>query len=197
MSGNISNILTNYIIKNGNIEEEDRDIYEYGFHSAIAMISNTATFLLICYIFNMFHEGIVYGILFMILRVYAGGVHLSSNIRCYILSSTVLIGTLILIKYTMMNDGLMLVLSAFSSAIIYFLSPVEDKNKPLDDVERREYKKRTRTILKLDIFLFIVLFLNNHARFAYIVSILLVEMAIFMVLGTIKNNIIRKERNSI
>lgn len=192
MSSNISNMLTNYIIKNGNIEEEDRDIYEYGFHSAIAMISNTVTFFLICYIFNMFLEGIVFGILFVMLRGYAGGVHLSSNIKCFILSSMVLIGTLSLIKYTTTDRTLMFVLTALASLVINFLSPVQDKNKPLDKVERNEYKKRTRIILKLDIFLFIILFLSNHAKFAYIVSILLVEMAIFMVLGTIKNKMIRE-----
>lgn len=191
MNGNISNMLTNYIIRNGNIDEEDREIYEYGFQSAIAMIINTVTFFLICYIFNMFLEGVVYGILFMILRVYAGGVHLSSNIKCYILSGTVLIGTLILIKYTTMNQTLMVVFTAIACSIISFLSPVEDKNKPLDEVERTEYKRRTRTALKLDIFLFVILFLNNHEKFAYIVSILLVEMAVFMILGTMKNNMIR------
>lgn len=192
MISNISNMLTNYIIKNGNIEEEDREIYEYGFQSGIAMINNTIMFLLICYVFNMFLEGIVYGILFMILRVYAGGVHLSSNIKCYLLSSAVLIVTLGIIKYTMMDQTLMLVLTAIASSVISFLSPVEDKNKPIDEIERSEYKKRTRIALKLDIFLFIILFLNNHVKFAYIVSILLVEMAVFLILGTIKNNMIRE-----
>lgn len=189
MKKTVSYRLADYIMQYADIDREDRDIYEYGIKSGIMMFWNTAAFFLISYIFQMFIPGILFTLLFMMLRVHAGGVHLSSSVKCFIVSSLTFAGTLLLLRDTSLDKIPVLVLGVIAGIVIWALAPVEDKNKPLDELEYRVYRKRTRIISTLYMLAMLILLWKGSMQYAYLVSILLFEVAIILVLGIIKNAI--------
>lgn len=183
----ISAKLTNYIIKNGSIHENEKEIYEYGMTSFIAMGCNTISFFLISYMCDMFFEGIIYGALFIILRIYAGGAHLSKNISCFIASSGLVIGTLLLVKYTSINQSIIITLTMIMALVIWTLSPVEAKNRPLDMIEYKVYRYRVRAVLLLELFIMIVCVYIGIQRLGYIISYVIIEIGTIMIIGKIIN----------
>lgn len=184
----ISKKLTNYIVIKGSIKESEKDIYEYGMTSFLAMGCNTISFLLICYMCDMFFEGIIYGVLFIILRIYAGGAHLSSNIICFFASSSLVIGTLLLVKYTPIDEIILITLTMIIAIVIWVLSPVEAKNKPLDKIEYKIYRFRARAILLLELLMMTVCVYMRMKTIGYIISLVILEVGIIMVIGSIINN---------
>lgn len=191
----ISGKLTNYIIKNGSIQESDKEIYEYGIASFLAMGCNTLSFLLICYLCDMFLEGIIYGILFILLRIYAGGIHLTSNIKCFIASSGVVIGTLLLLKHISLDNIILIILAIIASFVIWILSPVEAVNKPLDEKELIVYRGRARAILLLELFIMAISLFLDIRIISYIITLVLMEIGIIMIIGRVMNIYLIKKIN--
>lgn len=77
------------------------------------------------------------------LRMLAGGYHAKTPLRCYNFSVIMLIVVSIGIKYISITDWGYYILLATTALIVIVFSPVEDKNKPLDETESKAYKRRT------------------------------------------------------
>ena len=72
----VSKFLTDYIIRKGMVDEEDRNMYEYGF----VITMEVGLFVIFCLIMtlqlHMIINGILFFIVFVPLRLYSGGLHL-------------------------------------------------------------------------------------------------------------------------
>lgn len=91
----LSERITTYVIKAGAITEESYTIYQYGFQIGLEMISCFIVCLGIAILLHMIPQFIVFTTIFILLRTYAGGVHLNSYFGCFICS--VAIQTLVLL----------------------------------------------------------------------------------------------------
>jgi len=98
MANVLSKKLAKQLCMNGNIKEEEVDLYAYGFFSFFMYLSGILTSLLIGFVMNMFIESIIFLIMFMPLRSFAGGIHVSSYLKCYIISNIALISILYIIN---------------------------------------------------------------------------------------------------
>lgn len=78
---------------------------------------------------------------------------------------------------------------AISALIIFVLSPVEDKNKPLDKIELKVYRKRTLLILLAE--LIICVLSNVIDLYAVFISINynLAVMSVIILLGMLKSKL--------
>lgn len=87
------------------------------------------------------------------------------------------------------RDVVNYVVLAISAFIIFVLSPVEDKNKPLDKIELKVYRKRTLLILLAELII-CVLFnvIDLHAVFISI-NYNLAVMSIIILLGMLKSKL--------
>ena len=99
------------------------------------------------YIFAYDSAVLVFTGVFMLLRTYAGGLHLNSYFGCFI-CSTIIQTTILLIdnQYTIILPiawGIIL----SSAALILINAPVENINRVLDEDEKRHCKKLTSRIL--------------------------------------------------
>ena len=139
------------LIADGAIEEEDKEIYEYGFTQGITMIVNILCTILIGICMNMLAEDIIFMITYIPLRSYAGGFHAKTKFRCFIYSNLLVVLVLGLIKFLAGYTYFMLVAGIIGAGCIIFLAPVEDQNKPLDEKEVEVYGKKARRMLLLDI----------------------------------------------
>ena len=182
--------FVNKLINSNIIKKEDSEIYSYGFKEMLFITLNIITTLFIGLIFNKIFEIILFMITYSSIRVYAGGYHARTKLRCYIFSVLMLISVCYILKLNLLNSYLLIViLTIISSCIILYLAPVEDKNKPLDKIEIKVYTKRTiRNLIILLIALCITLIFNKINLSACICISLLCN-GIMLILGKINNSI--------
>ena len=136
--------FVNRLISSSIIEKEDAEIYIYGFKEMVFVALNLITTIFIGLIFNKIFEVILFMITYIPIRVYAGGYHARTKLRCYIFSVLMLISVCYILKLYLLKDYLLIVILAIiSSSIVLYLAPVEDENKLLDEIEIKVYTKRT------------------------------------------------------
>ena len=75
----LSEKITDYVIKTGAASEESYAIYQYGFQIGLEMVSCFLTCFCIAIWLHMIPEFVVFTIVFMLLRTYAGGLHLNEK----------------------------------------------------------------------------------------------------------------------
>lgn len=160
----IAQRLLRYAVKNGIVKTEDIDLYCYAYVNLISQIVNWTSLLLLAGLFHAVPQMILYMVLFMPLRAFAGGYHSRDYLRCY-LSST-LFQVLIMLAAPVAASAMipLAVLGALfvSAAVIFVMAPVADKNKPLSDREQVRYRKVTLLILLVEcIIILLPLFCNT------------------------------------
>lgn len=124
----------------GIVQKSNRALYEYGLRQMFATILNILTMLLIGFIMGLAVPAMVYTIAYIPLRVYAGGYHASTPQRCWAFSAIMLWIALCIVKYTpQMYFWVITTLSLIACIVVFLLSPVEDRNKRLDEKEHHVY----------------------------------------------------------
>ncbi|SFR91735.1 accessory gene regulator ArgB-like protein [Anaeromicropila populeti] len=185
------------LVCDGTIEADDRELYAYGLNQGIIMLINISLTIGIGILLQMFLETIVFMLVYMPLRSFAGGVHAKTQTRCFIYSMLLVVGVLLAIKYFPVNEILIIAAAAVSSAIIFVLAPVEDLNKPIDDVERKIYGGKARRILGICfgsmILLLFLPFGMILKKFAITIMITLLMLSVALILGIRKNKILRSK----
>ena len=143
----LSEKLTDYIIKTGVVSEESYAIYKYGFQIGIEMLSCFLVCLGIAIYLRMIPEFLVFTGSFMLLRTYAGGLHLNSFTRCFICSVFVQTLVLLISKQCTILLPIAWVIIFCGSILIWENAPVETVNRELDTDEKAHCKKVTVKVL--------------------------------------------------
>lgn len=183
--GNLVKKVTNYFIINGIIKEEDKEIYSYGLHQGLLIVINILTTIAIGFLFAMVVESILFMIAYIPLRSYAGGYHAKTELRCYFLSTILIVLALLLMKFIPIREYIILGITGISGLIIYILAPVEDRNKPLDQIEYKMYRKKSRNILAIEILSLLVFYLLGFKKISLIISISIFILSLMLVMGKV------------
>lgn len=150
----LSEKLTEYIIETGAVSAELYAIYQYGFQIGLEMLCCFVSCLSIAIYLHMIPEFIVFTGIFMLLRVYAGGVHFNSFGKCFICS--IVVQMLILFidsKYKLaLTDAWRIII--ICAILILKAAPVESINRELESDEKKYCQKVTMKIL-ICIFIFV------------------------------------------
>lgn len=149
MFARIAERITEELEDNQIIKSEDRELYAYGLNQGIIIILNMITTLCIGLLFGCIVELLVFMVAYIPLRSFAGGYHAKTPLRCYLSSIVMLIIVSVAIQYVTLKIWVYYIIVAVSVMIIAVLAPVEDRNKPLDDIEMKVYKRRTIVCLSL------------------------------------------------
>lgn len=139
----ISRKITNRLLLKKVIKQEDWEIYQYGVYQLIINVVHIITLLILGIIFNEVWQGIIFALTFVILRIYAGGYHAPTPLKCYLLTTSIIIAVLSVMKYVEIDYFVCLILLIISSIVILIFSPVESENKPLDMMEKMIYRRKT------------------------------------------------------
>jgi len=181
------------LLVNQQIDPEDRELYIYGLREGLFIVLNILITLIIGLLMGMIWQSIVFMTVYSPLRMYAGGVHAKTHIRCFFYSILLTVITLLTIKFVPDNTIIILTSALISGVIIFFLSPVEDKNKPLDRLERANYKKRSRIILGIIMIIMGLLVALSINTIALCISVSLAALSIMLVLGVLKNGVAKRQ----
>ena len=178
--------FVNILINNNIIKKEDSEIYSYGFKEMIFITLNVLTTIFIGLIFNKMFEVILFMVTYIPIRVYAGGYHARTKLRCYIFSVLMLISVCYILKLDLLKSYLLIViLTIISSGIILYLAPVEDENKPLDEIEIKVYTKRTMRNLIILLIALCITLIFNKINLSACICISLLCNGIMLILGKI------------
>ena len=171
----------------GIIEGDDREIYQYGIRNAVIILMNVATAFLI----GLFTEQLlvvgVFTLSFMTLRSFTGGFHCDDRLFCYISSSVVLFipvytgGLLVWI-----SGPIVLLTLAAAAGIILIFSPMNSRNRKLDQKEKKRFGRYARIIVILQIMVFLILWHLGYLGCAYAVYSSICITAVFMLAGRVK-----------
>ena len=145
--------ITRDLVKINLISEQDEDIYLYGIKQFLDLIVNFFSTVVIGLFFNMVWQSIVFSIVYIPLRRYAGGYHAPNPNICYLLSTTLIVISLFAIKQIKVTWQIFLSITIISIILIFIKAPVESRNKPLDIKEKEVYKRYARIIAVLEGFL--------------------------------------------
>ena len=190
--------ITEKIVSNmekQNMIQTDRiNIYKYGINQMFNMLLNIATFLVIGLIFHMTLETIIFTAAYIPLRIYAGGFHAITTLKCWIVSAVMLIAVLSAIKYADLKLYVFDILALIGIAVILVLSPVEDKNKPLDELEKKIYKKRCILTFAAELLIFVLLRIFQIDTASICFEAVWITLSLMLIAGKIKNSIIDYNR---
>lgn len=171
------------LIVNNTIEAEDRELYTYGLKQGLILILNIATIFVVGLIFSVFWESVFFLVVYSPLRTFAGGAHARTQTRCYIFSILLIVVVLMLINFIAWTSILILCVALCAGAIIFALAPVEDLNKPLDEIEVEVYRKKTRILLLIEICVLIVFVALNQMVIATCIAVSLLALSVMLIIG--------------
>ena len=180
--------IADSLIESRIIKEEDRGLYEYGIRQLFFTTLNLITEVIIGIMSGMLMECITFLIAYIPLRRFAGGFHADSELRCYGVSTLMLCAGLTLIRiFQGVRQALILpTLFIMGCGIIFAVAPVDCIAKPLDKMEHRVFRKRTRWILGVHIILFVLAFIKSW-NIAVILVVVDAMLSIMLIFGLIKN----------
>ncbi|MDD3416734.1 MAG: accessory gene regulator B family protein [Lachnospiraceae bacterium] len=190
----ISDALVNYQIRKEYLKETDRELYEYAYEILVMQSINIAASFIVAAIFCKVIPITIFLMFYIPLRIFAGGNHAKTNEICSVISICIIIGVCIALN-ACKNVPIFYftTFETLAGVVIFFLSPVEDCNKPLDRVENRKYKKTARKILLCQMcFCFIISYLRIE-EIARVIVMSHILLACALVIGEYKN---RKRQKS-
>lgn len=187
----IAELLTNYIIRKKAISEEDYEIYKYGFQIGTEMLVCMAVCCLIAVRMNMFDKCIILLLLFFSLRSFVGGLHMNSFGACFVCSCAVIFIILYAVKYCSIPPTVSLVISICEIIVLFFLPPVENINRPVDEKERNVFSHRIKRLLLVFSFFAIFLYIVGCANYLNTITYTLAAIIVSMILGKLKNEILK------
>ena len=191
----LSERITERLLANEAIPKEDKEIYRYGIQQGMIALLNLGTTMVIGMVFGKLLESILFMVAYMPLRSFAGGYHARTAVRCYFFSIVMISAVLWVMRYVMYSGLVCGCLTAISGSVIWFLVPVEDRNKPLDDVEKVVYRKRARGIVLAESILSLFAILCNGRRLGMCMTMVLCVLALMLLLGKWKNVSLRRDGN--
>lgn len=196
MKKNVPGKIADSLVLSGAVPAEDKALYEFGIRQGILLVINIATAVLIGMIMGMVWQTIVFLIAYTPIRSYAGGYHAGTQLICYLLSIPMILAVLLGVRFIPWNGYVFSILIVCAGIAVFLLAPVEDRNKPLDQLERAVYGKKARMISVILIAAAISLWLAGAVQSALSVAMALGVITVMLVLGSIKNRNLMKEEKA-
>lgn len=168
-------------IKNDKIEE---DVLVYVFFILLSQVYYLIICLLIGSILGNTIAAVGFFLVFVILRRYAGGIHASTECRCIVTSTGMIIISLVCIQILIKNEWAgfwMLVGIAFM--MICIISPVGSNEKPLSLRLRKINRIKAAGIAFVG---FLIVIGCQRLQLKYSIGIAIIDEALLLVIGKIR-----------
>ena len=187
MKTNVPGKITDSLVNAGAVPIEDRALYEYGIRQGIFLVINIATAVLIGLLLGMLWQTVIFLIAYNPVRSYAGGYHAGTPLVCYLISIPMILAVLFGIKLIPWNGYVVVIVLILTGAAIWLMAPVEDANKPLDQLERKVYGRRARISMAVLAGLAVVLWFAEWKQSSLSIVMALGVASVMLILGTVKN----------
>jgi accessory gene regulator B len=151
MIKSLSYKFANTLAKNEVIENEEFEIYRYGFETLIYFIVNISVALFIGIVFDRFIHTIVFLTCYCTLRQFTGGYHARNYTECTLTFAIIYLSTIFVANNINIDKYkyLLILLMIISVFIINKLAPLDNRNKPLNETEKKYYRNIAMRILSV------------------------------------------------
>lgn len=188
----ISDRIANLLWEQGILQDDDVSKCSYGLDIFISSIAEVLSILIISAFVHNFAETLLFFTSFIPLRVYAGGYHAETRVKCFLMSIVVyVIFTMIVrITPTELYLPLNISLTILSLIIVLAAAPVIHHNKNVSTMERVNYRKISLRLCFIETTIVLMLiFIIPKSRF--VTSIVLGQTAVTlsMLAAIIKNKL--------
>lgn len=139
----LSQKLANKLVEKQFINKEYISFYKYGFDILQYDLSILLMICLISIITNNCGIGLLYIVLYRMLRSNAGGYHCETFSGCFFISVSMFVLLLVIEQFGRILVAPLYYFTFFTASIIICEAPVEHVNHKLDPNEIIKYKKRT------------------------------------------------------
>lgn len=141
----LSNRLADFLCEKEIIEKEQKPIYKYGIEIIISSMIGFLLIFTIGLIFGMLIKACIFYMVFVYTRIYTGGYHASSYLKCnmvlLIIYLWVLFFSEMLISSYSIIVHLMILIMYISS--IFGFAPITNANKPMGEDEIKKNRKKS------------------------------------------------------
>lgn len=138
----IAGKIIDKLIKNGEVDEIDRELYEYAVINIIMSFAPVVLALGFGIMLGKVSESMLIIVPYAVIRKFAGGFHFKSMLACFLFSSLFLLDVILLCDRIHNGTGLVTVLFISVLGIIIF-SPLDNEKRRLDKKEKSHCKKWT------------------------------------------------------
>lgn len=166
---------------------DENELYIFGVNQFLNMLLNILTALFIGILFGETLRIILFMLAYIPLRSYAGGWHSRTPLRCYVFSVIMLIVVSIGLKYLHIAEWIYYAVLVAAALVVLVLSPVKDRNKPLDEIEHKVYKKRAIFFAAAEILFGFVLKLAELSNLFVAVVYSFAALSFMLIGGKVKN----------
>lgn len=176
-----------YRLAEKHFPNEDPEIMEYGFYVLISKIIFIASIIIVGIIFGELVPILLFTLFYTPLRSFAGGIHAKTPLRCLIFSLAMLVLIASVNKFVFIPRYIAYIFLVFTIIIVLLLSPVETTNKPLNEIEKKVYRRKSNIITLIEVFIGIIFELFSYETVLNNVMLVLCVISIMLVLGEIEN----------
>ncbi len=186
----VSEKISNVLWEQGILKKDDKNICSYGLDILISSVAEVTAILIISLLVNNFRETAVFFAAFIPLRIFAGGYHAKTRMRCFFVSLavyavfSVVVRTIPAGKYSLLS----IISAPISLAIVLAFAPVVHKNKSASENERKIYRdKSIRICLAESAVIFLAVYIFKSSRFAVSAALGQLAVTLSMLAAVIKN----------
>lgn len=179
----LADFTTHHLVTKGIVTESDAPVYAYGFEVMYSSLFTFGSIFVVAACFNFFLETMVFFIAFFPLRIYAGGYHASSRVRCYFLSLAmiVLFCGLVVVVPTQWYSLLELSIAIVAFICVILWAPMIHKNRCTTLENIRYCRIISLSVCTCEIIILLVgqfLFRESNLLFAFGVGLFLAVISL-------------------
>lgn len=175
--------MASFYVARGECSEKNADIFAYACEAIISTGINFLLALTVSIAFGRPIEGMLFTLIFVVLRKYTGGHHADSHLKC-ILTFNILLAFALSFLYAhtifSIGDFYTLLIVSISLVGIFMLAPMSHKNKPLSGAVRASAKIKGRIFVVILLLFCILDVFMIRSDFGFIVS-----LSVFSVFGSL------------
>lgn len=183
----VSRKLVDTAVQRDIVKAENTEEYIYGLNAFMTTLVNIVSALIIGLSMQMLFEIVLFILVYKYLRKYTGGSHAKTAVRCYIASCITYIAALTAIKYYPFSSLVTTIIVLIAAAVLFVISPVEAEKKPLDEIERKVFRRKSRFNILFFVLIFLLLHYAPHIPYLYqcsvIIAVSVFTVMIFAVIG--------------
>ncbi len=176
-----------------NMSEDEKEIIRFGTERIITMIIGVIVVLVSSVFLHETLRAILFIVCILPLRQYAGGFHFNNKYICTIVSVTLLLISLIVMKQMYMSSYVAVGIYMLFSMIIVFLAPVGNTNRELSVNETVVFGNRAKTIWLIETTVFIVLWTAGSYQWYIIMLLSVVITGVLVLLGYVQETIMKQD----
>lgn len=191
----VARIISSALLENKIIAQNDYEICRYGVEYILISVLEILSVLILAAIMRIFQYTVLYFTAFIPVRIYIGGYHADTRMRCFGILLGVYAVFAVIMKYISLQNWsyIIIALTVVSVICVSLWAPLKHKNKNITEKERIIYRKISIgiCILESGIIIFMIL-INKYNPYIQAFSLGLFTAVISLIAGKIKS-LTRKE----